>query len=627
LVKKIKCAKDCHQYAMDALVEYGYIDPEKYHAAKAKYHKSESEFTRSVLYRLLATNFGAFCSALDGANRIPIAYHRNKVYAEHTAKIDKDFNLALPSLFKIRDLKILIAGAEKQLRSTRVSDSEGSEVRSDIKARKKELKALRAEVKTIMAPQEIVTLIMVPRGCLKSTFYASTRSVYLYLRDRLVYGQAPVSMLLHADLRKARQNLVLAKKIVKSELVQDVFGDQLVTTKDDADAISFEDDSPVRRKEPHIYVGSAGQEFGGEHATYYLADDWALDNNTDTVEKNKQNIASFWKLHHLDDHSGRFRIEMVGTQYLDDSVYCVILSKFDQNGDPVVASTIVPAYEVKGKETQWNFEEVKKYHRDEMHKTKNIMPSKEFNSQYLMQPQPRSKEVQFQLGDDYIFKFPRETANSACVAPMVLDSMRNNGCVITSKDPSYSTNNKTWGSNVSKDTTITGVVYGDVLWIYEADQLLGGSNEEIYAPLRNQADRNESDVIIVDAQGTQSAFVDVLEQWLERDLDYLPTFIKYTKPSSLTSGGKAERAMMVLSTMFNMGKIKVHHSCLSLIAEITRETQGWDYLDTMIMIFGHPLPFWESLGKSKMNSNVVPLAQRPEWKARQKKKVFSRTGG
>jgi hypothetical protein len=638
LTKKIKCSRDYHQYAFDALVEHGYVDPEKYHAAFKKFKGSEAEFSRSVLKRLLATNFGALCTALDGASRIPIAYHRNKVYAEHTAKIDREFNLALPLFHKIRELKETIKGAEKQLRSKGIAIDAAADAKAGIKDLKAKVKDLEKEAESIMAPQKLVTLMMVPRGCLKSTFFAATRAFYLYLRDRLVFGQSPVVLLLHADVKKARQNLVLVKKIAKSELIKDVFNDWTIEIKDDADSYRFEDDSPINRKEPHLYIGSAGQEFGGEHATYYMVDDWALDNNTDTVDKNKFNKDAFWKLYFLNDHSGRFRIEMVGTHYLDDSIYCELLEKRD-NGEPVIESTIVPAYEVKEDNViEWNFEEVKMYHRDEIHKLKNMLPAKKFNSQVLMQPQPRSKEVEFNLGDNYIFKFPREHANASCVAPMTLDQITEHGCVITSKDPSYSTTNKSWGSNVSKDTTITGVVFGDCLYIYEAEQLLGGSNDEIYRPLLTQVERNQSDVVIIDAQGTQKAFVSVLEQWLERDLDYLPHFIKYTKPGNLTSSSKADRAMMALSTMFNMGKIKVHHSCLGLIAELQhsclgliaelqRETRGWDYLDTMIMIFSHQLPFWESLGKSKMNSNVVPLAQRPEFRARVKQKVFRRTGG
>lgn len=618
---KIRCSKDVHQHAVDALVEYGYIDVAKYNEAKKKHKGAEAIFTRNVLRRLLATDFGALCTALDGAARIPIAYHRNKCYAEHTAKIDREFNLALPTLDAISELKTIIRGAEAQSRKS--NDKEADKY---IKKAREELKQLEEKAREIMAPQKLVTLMMVPRGCLKSTFFAATRAFFLYLRDRLVYAQSPVVLLLHADVRKARQNLVLVKKIAKSELIKDVFGDWTIEIKDDADSYRFEDDSPINRKEPHLYIGSAGQEFGGEHATYYMVDDWALDNNTDTVEKNRTNIDAFWKLYFLNDHSGRFRIEMVGTHYLDDSIYCELLEK-RENGEPVIESTIVPAYEVKGSETLWNFEEVKMYHRDEIHKLRNMLPKKKFNSQVLMLPQPRSKEVQFNLGDHYIFKFPGESAVASDVAPMTLDNLRENSCVITSKDPSYSTNNKTFGSNVSKDSTITGAVFGEVLYIYEAEQLLGGANEEIYEPLLQQVERNQSDVVIVDAQGPQSAFVSVLQQWLERDLPLHPHFISYTKPSNLTSVSKAERAMMVLSTMFAMGKIKIHHSCLGLIAEIERETKGWDYLDTLIMIFGHPLHFWESLGKSKSNTNVVPLAQRPEFKARQRQRVLKRTGG
>ena len=418
-------------------------------------------------------------------------------------------------------------------------------------------------------------------------------------------------MLLHANIDKAQENLGLVKEVFDLDLISDLFYDVLERKINTRSELRFKDESAIKRKESHFMTGSAEQEFGGKHATYYMVDDWVLDKNISTPEKNEKNIHAFHKLRWLNDHSGNFRIEMVGTHYYDDSIYCWLTNHRDNSGNPVCHATILGAatLDAEGNRT-YNFPEIPDYKKGMLEKLESITPSNQFKSQTLMIPQPRTSGVELVNNKDFIFAYNDEKDVPDWITtrlPHTKEDIIDAGCVITSKDPSFSKLNKTWDSNCSKDTTITGSVLGDSLYVIDEHQLLGGDDMELYLPLRNQVEKNYSDIVVMDAVGPQRIFTQICHKRLMQDIGHDFVFKFHKKPKNDTSVGKAERAMFVLGEMFRMGRILVHWKLKRLIAEVERHTTGYDFLDTLIQICSYDFNILESVGKTRRLSNVYNM--------------------
>jgi len=104
-------------------------------------------------------------------------------------------------------------------------------------------------------------------------------------------------------------------------IIQWIFGDKLKANINSREAIKLEDESDIKAKESHFQAGSTKSIPTGRHFTYIMADDWVTPENTSTEAKNEENKRAFWSLMSLDDHHGRFKIYVVGTEYGDDSLY------------------------------------------------------------------------------------------------------------------------------------------------------------------------------------------------------------------------------------------------------------------------------------------------------------------
>jgi len=123
-------------------------------------------------------------------------------------------------------------------------------------------------------------------------------------------------------------------------------------------------------------------------------------------------------------------------------------------------------------------------------------------------------------------------------------------------DPSYSTLNKKDGDDKSRFTIIHLLMSNDTIFIYDIYSTKGERNDPTIKLNTLRALENQTDVFIMDAQGTQmSLFKDVSES-IKKQLGSITT-IPYTKKSVSLGQGKIEIANNVLRSYFIEEKIKV----------------------------------------------------------------------
>ena len=520
--------------AFDRAVKSGAISLKDYNAKKAKVpHIKDMDF----MYRFLRYNalffFDVFCALVD----LPI--DRNPVYREFYDKYDE------------KDEKLILLEHKRNI----------------FEIKKQDVSEIEIEIELLKKKRTRNALLEIPRGCLKSTFLIA-RSNWRYLRDVIIRKRTPTIVMLHGDIDKASENLELVRANFTRPAIQELYYDVLEMTQDTRRTIRFKDESKLKRKENHFQVGSVNSEMGGKHFTYFMVDDWHLDKNSNSPEKNEANKKSFYKLFSLDDRSGYMQMEMVGTEYWDDSLYVDLKQKSN------FFYICRPAYDID--KDKYNFEEV--IDKDELDFLKETLPPREFNSQYQMTAYSRDQELNLVDGNDFLFAFKEEAAPVGIEHLDITkeEFMRNAG-IITSKDPSYSKINKS-----SRDATVTAGVLNGVTYYIDEFRTTGGRTEEIYQHLKRQVAKNRSDVVIVDSQAYQFNTALDFRDWLERDGLEVQNFIMYKKPK-IDTKGKVETAIYFLSGKFPH-QIRVHHSLKHLIAEIRREETTFDFIDTMVQV-------------------------------------------
>jgi len=523
--------------------------------AKAKQIKAVDFMYRYLRYNALFY-FDVFCALVD----LPI--DRNPVYREFYNKYDEN------------DINLILTEHKRNI----------------FAARKKDVSTLTVEIERLKKKRTRNALLEIPRGCLKSTFLIA-RSNWRYLRDVIIRKRTPTIIMLHGDIDKASENLELVRANFKSPAIQELYYDVLETTQDTRRTIRFRDESKLKRKENHFQVGSVNSELGGKHFTYFMVDDWHLDKNSNSPEKNEANKKAFYKLFSLDDRSGYMQMEMVGTEYWDDSIYVDLKQK--QNFFYVCK----PAYDIDN--DVYNFEEV--IDKDELNFLRETLPPREFNSQYQMVSYSRDQELKLVDNNDFLFAFKDETPPIGVQQlDITRDEFMKHAGIITSKDPSYSKINKS-----SRDATVTAGVLGGVTYYIDEFRTTGGRTEEIYQHLKRQVARNRSDVVIVDSQAYQFNTALDFKDWLDRDGLEVQKFIMYKKPK-IDTKGKVETAVYFLSGKFPH-QIRVHHSLKYLIAEIRREETTLDFIDTMVQV-ASVRPAWIELygGKEDEREEYSP---------------------
>ncbi len=430
-------------------------------------------------------------------------------------------------------------------------------------------------------------LIQISRGLGKSVMFNVMKAIQRYIQDPFSKGY-----LVHGDVDRASDTLTQVRRFILSPYLAAVFPQMFSTEEKEyldrggritskklniatsLDLNEFDIGVDIRR-EPTFSVGSPGTTPTGLHFDWEHDDDLVTDKTSNSPESTEKTRKYYLNNFPLANTAGIYPRLLVGTEWWENSLYDTLKKNKE------VSYFHLPAY--------WNDPKGKVYFSSYIYDNKIKLDSmkKQYAEWYephiLLVPKKFDKELKLVSSRDFIFHYSDEDRDDCDAVDFTRKELVNNGFVVTSKDPSYSKLNKTWTSDCSKDTTITASIIDETMYIIQESQLLGGDPTELYIPLKSHVENNRSDMIIIDAQGTQMYVADTLFNKIKEDFTWEP-YCRPHKKSEATSKGKANRAMMSLSELFNTGKIKVHYSCTRLIDEILRNTTGYDFLDTMIQI-------------------------------------------
>lgn len=482
-----------------------------------------------------------------------------------------------------------------------------------------------------------IQLIEVPRSLGKTTIFLGCFAVWKFINF-----PEKKWLILHGDKKKAEQNLGVIRNLILSKNLSVIYPELFAETKEDYKAkgsvirkdmidISFDfsmnnDASEFYevkeginvRKEATFTLGSPGIDRTGMHFDGVIADDLVVKGTSKTHEATENLIDYFENLFGLAEVYEDFPVYLTGTEWYDQSLYHYLRKK---NSSSVF---VCPAY--------WDTDDGREFIAPSFNDTiieriKDKM-KKNFAPQFLMQPLPLENEVEFAVSDDFIFCFADEDVQGVEKIQYTKEQLKRNGCTVTSFDPSYQTNNKSWNDDGSKASISSGTVCEETLYLYDSWQALGGELHVLYDAFLEQIQNNESDCAIADAQGTQIANS---KDWLRKlKVDYGDIrYYHHTKGSIKGTTGKAQRAMLVLGEAFNSGIIKVHYSQKRIIDEIMRISRGFDFIDTIVQIRVHIHDFrlFSNIYKNKKANMLKDNVREMQARKRKKKKVYFKASG
>ena len=452
-------------------------------------------------------------------------------------------------------------------------------------------------------------MLFIPRGTRKSTLLTK-RAAWKYIRNIMLIQQAPVILMLHGDKDRVEENVNgVTNTLLNCDVILELYYDILQTEIKTKHKLKFVDsESKIKHKEGHFISGSVNTDLTGKHSTYFFVDDWVTHENCDSIEKNEKNKNAFYRLFSLDDHSGFFCMEIVGTMYWDDSVYQDFLDDPEFKDD--IHQVVLPLDDDPYRE-RTEAERVEYFPgvvNDEEWKRLNILKKKRpriFLSQYYMIAYGREGDVLLVQDQSYLFAFSddRNIPSHIEVLPQTRDQFIRSSGVVTSKDPSFSVKQKSWGDAKSKDTTITAAINEELIYVVDSHQVFGGDTDLLYNIAKQQIQRNGSKVFIMDAQGPQMGTFSTFVSYFRKDKIKVQS-MPFKGAQGAKGKGKAETAMFVLSELFSMGVIRVHYRQKLLIKQIERENKGYDFLDSLIQIATLKLAAIEMRG-CQLNADLI----------------------
>jgi hypothetical protein len=423
-------------------------------------------------------------------------------------------------------------------------------------------------------------MLLIPRTVGKS-FWGALHHIRKYI-------QRPTSkwLITHSNEEKAVGNLITIKSIIMSPwlslICPDLFAEEikeyfdrggrvttrkinLVTTNDLINGKAFRRESTFTASSPKVEM--AGQHFDG-----VWADDLSI-GSTSSDEKSVEKVMFYFKnLYGLAEIPGKFEVLITGTEWWEESFYTKMKRK-----KTAIIFEMPACWEYKG-EMQYlshlHNAEILDQLRDEFEEN--------FEPQIMMNPLSKSGRLKLVENDDFLFAFKDEIApENVRKLSYNKDYILNNGGIVTSFDPSYSTKNKDFADDKSKATIGTGVIFENSLYMFDDWQDLGGEFQYLYNAFKSQIVNNNSDMAIMDCQGTQMSIGNEYARKLRTDSP--DTLFVGHKKGSLPVG-KAEKAMYALGEKFRMGQIRIHWELDRFINQIKRFNLGFDYLDVLIQI-------------------------------------------
>ena len=446
-------------------------------------------------------------------------------------------------------------------------------------------------------PSSKSSLVMVTRGWGKTSFFCNARLLWKLYRNPnkkilLISGTEEkgkgVIKAIQKDLMRPYLSLVRPDMFSNSVKEYRDRGWTWTSTKIDINNNKSIDDMSLEElnniyidnmKESSIHMLTVGQDPASFHFDEAFIDDLVVPSTSETIQAMKKTDNFQKNLFPLAKDPRSWCESYTGTAWYEGTY---------ERMRTTMTTIILPARWFDSKEkkmvylSKWVDEAV-----CEREKKKDLTF---FKCNYLMEPIPRHKEVNLvDNPEDFIFRFDGENVKDekqSVLAPFKESDKHNVGAVVTSYDPSYSKLHKKWNDSSSKLALMSGTIYEGVLYIYSYKHLFGGGDiEGVYDILREHVVENRSDIVVVDSSSYQASSSETYRNWLSKDCPFVSLFIKHTKTSALSGlEGKAAKAQEILAQWFKEGLIKVHHSLIPIINEITRESRSYDFLDCFIQI-------------------------------------------
>lgn len=436
-------------------------------------------------------------------------------------------------------------------------------------------------------------LLLIPRGLAKTVTFHSYNIV-----RHILWKPKGKWLITHGDKNKVKQNLGQIKQIVLNPALACVAPDlfcydhkEVITRKgkvttEKIDLVRITDlDSSIEdefnnydiRREATINIASMNTNPTGLHFDGQFDDDLVTEDTSCSPEATQKALNFYRNSFPLAEHPGRYIRWITGTRWYENCAYEHLMKSGEIN-----YFCMPGMWEGIWRKKKTKFLLSKRYDAPTLERMK-IDYGEWFSAHVLMIPRPFDDIATFVKDVPYKFTYRDEANKGYDRIDFDLEHLKENGCVVTIFDPSYSTIGKTWANKDSKASIITGVIYRNKLWVIDEWQALGGSLQSLYEAFRNQIMTHEADYCIVDSSSNQIVVANEWERLLKQDYK-IKGFMKYKQTGNKTQKGKAQRAVAVLSETFKLGTYKVHHSCKSLCNELERITGGYDFLDCLIMV-------------------------------------------
>jgi hypothetical protein len=472
-------------------------------------------------------------------------------------------------------------------------------------------------------------LIMIARGLGKSVAYHTQSVIQELLNDP--YQKILIT---HGDLDKAENNLRDLKDYIRNPwlcaIAPDIFhedeqeyldaGGKLTKSSIDIkipETVTESIDNIRFRigRERTVNVGSMGANLTGSHYDREYDDDPVTPKNSSTDKMAQDVIDWYWETKNLAKNPGIYPRRITGTMHNTPNLYTSII--------PDITCFVLDGMwlDSKGKKHFVSKRFDKQYVEDQK---KNQDNWRNMQANFFMTGNKRNADDVLVTDDSFIFKF-KDEMNDFKAIPYQKNELLMQGCVVTSKDPSYSSAN-----NKSKDATATGVIAKDgCLYILEETEIVGAEIGEIdntiYPIILNHINKYNSDLFIQDAQSNQSVLAEIYGRKLQQTFKNLEVNY-YTKPPVSGTKNKAERAKIVLGELFRLGKIKIHWSCIKTINDIKGKTKSKDFLDVLIQIAAYG--DFEDVGNYFYNTKKYRMANILSMDSkRRSKKIINKVAG
>ena len=404
----------------------------------------------------------------------------------------------------------------------------------------------------------------------------------------------------HGDVKKVKRNLGQIKQILLNPALSCIAPDlfaldreqiigrggnmtnekiNLVRVLDLESTVEDEFNNYDIRREATINVASPRVDLTGMHFDGQFDDDLVTDVTSGSPDATDKVMHFYKNCFPLAEHPGKYIRWMTGTRWYENCLYEKLMKEKSVN------YFVMPGFwdELQDNKKTRVYVSKRYGEDDRLIERMKLDYGEWFASHVLMIPRPLDDIATFVKDVQYKFSYRTEARMDTEKVDFGKEHLKENGCVVTIFDPSYSIIGKTWKNKDSKASIITGVIYRNKFWVIDEWQALGGSLHSLYYALEEQILKHESDYVIVDSTSSQMVAVDEWERLLKKTYK-VKGFFKYKQTGTKTQKGKAQRAVAVLGEVFKLGAFKVHHECKSLCNELERITGGYDFLDCLIMI-------------------------------------------